>query len=95
MYKVMLSDDEKLITEGLTHLIEWEKLNLEVVEVAENGEEALEKFKNNPVDIIITDINMPKMTGLEFIKEVKKINDQVQFIILSGYDEFSYAKKAI
>lgn len=93
MYKVMLSDDEKLITEGLMHLIEWEKLNLEVVEVAENGEEALEKFKNNPVDIIITDINMPKMTGLEFIKEVKKLNDQVQFIILSGYDEFSYAKK--
>lgn len=40
MYKVMLSDDEKLITEGLMHLIEWEKLNLEVVEVAENGEEA-------------------------------------------------------
>ncbi|WP_338597408.1 response regulator [Clostridium baratii] len=73
MYKVMLSDDEKLITEGLMHLIEWEKLNLEVVEVAENGEEALEKFKNNPVDIIITDINMPKMTGLEFIKEVKKL----------------------
>ncbi|MEG1002707.1 response regulator transcription factor [Clostridium sp.] len=95
MYKVMLIDDEKLITQGLMHLIEWEKFNLEVVEVAENGEEALEKFKRNQVDIVITDINMPKMTGLEFIKEVKSINENVQFVILSGYDEFSYAKKAM
>ncbi|MGL4572434.1 MAG: response regulator transcription factor [Clostridium sp.] len=95
MYKVMLIDDEKLITQGLMHLIEWEKFNLEVAEVAENGEEALEKFKMNQVDIVITDINMPKMTGLEFIKEVKSINENVQFIILSGYDEFSYAKKAM
>lgn len=95
MYKVMLVDDEKLITQGLLNLIEWEKLNLEVIETAQNGEEAFEKFKENPVNIVITDINMPKMNGLDLIKGIKSIDDNVNFIILSGYDEFAYAKKAI
>ncbi|MBY0754711.1 response regulator transcription factor [Clostridium sardiniense] len=95
MYKVMLVDDEKLITQGLLNLIEWENLNLEVVNTAQNGEEALEKFKENPVNIVVTDINMPKMSGLDLIKEIKAIDEGVNFIILSGYDEFSYAKKAI
>ncbi|MCR6514786.1 MAG: response regulator transcription factor [Clostridium sp.] len=95
MYKVMLVDDEKLITEGLKNLIDWEKLNLEVVATANNGEEALRKLKEEKVHIVITDINMPVMTGLDLIKEVKGKDNKTNFIILSGYDEFSYAKKAI
>lgn len=95
MYKVMLVDDEKLITEGLKNLIDWEKLNLKVVATANNGEEALRKLKEEKVHIVITDINMPVMTGLDLIKEVKGKDNKTNFIILSGYDEFSYAKKAI
>ncbi|MCF0146872.1 MAG: response regulator [Clostridium sp.] len=95
MYDVMLVDDEKLITQGLMNIIDWENLGLKVREVAHNGEEALNKFKNRAVDIIVTDINMPKLTGLELINEIKKINSNTRFTILSGYDEFNYAKEAI
>lgn len=95
MKKVMLVDDEICITEGLKNIIDWDELGLEIISTAENGEIALKKFKENPVDIIITDINMPKKTGLDLLKEIKEQGHKVKFIILSGYDEFSYAKKAI
>ena len=95
MLKVMLVDDEALIIEGLKYIIEWDKLGLEVVNTASSGDEALKKFKENPVDIVVTDINMPKVTGLELLSGLKNINDNVKFIVLSGYDEFSYAKKAM
>lgn len=95
MLKVMLVDDEKLIIEGLKNIIDWEELGLEVVQTANNGQEAIEKFKESPVDIVVTDINMPKVTGIELLKGLKEINDDVKFVVLSGYDEFSYAKSAI
>lgn len=95
MYKVMLVDDEKLILQGLKNIIEWENLGLEVVQTADNGTTAIEMFEKNPVNIIVTDINMPQVTGLELIKKIKSLDDQVKFIILSGYDEFSYAKTAM
>lgn len=95
MLKVMLVDDEKLITQGLLNILEWQELGLEVTQIANNGEEAFEKFQKEAVDIVITDINMPKVTGLDLLKKVKEISNKTKFIILSGYDEFSYAKKAI
>ena len=95
MLKVMLVDDENLIIEGLKNIIEWDKLGLKVIQTANDGEEAIKKFKECPVDIVVTDINMPRATGLELLKKLKEINDNVRFIVLSGYDTFSYAKKAI
>lgn len=95
MYKVMLVDDEALILNGLKALIEWEELELSIENTALNGVEALQKFKENPVEIVVTDITMPKMNGLELIKKIKEIDSGTKFIILSGYDEFSYAKQAI
>ena len=95
MFKVMLVDDENLIVEGLKNIIDWDNLGLEVVNTASNGEEAIRKFKELPVDIVITDINMPKVTGIELLRSLKDLNDDVKFIVLSGYDEFSYAKSAI
>lgn len=91
----MLVDDEKLIIQGLLNIIEWENLGLQVTQTANNGEEAFEKFKKENVDIIITDINMPKVNGLELLQKVKLLNNKTKFIILSGYDEFCYAQKAI
>ena len=95
MYKIMIVDDEKLIIEGLRNLIDWGKLGCNIVATANNGEDALEKLKQNKVDIIITDINMPVINGLELIKKVKAKYEKINFIILSGYDDFLYAKKAI
>lgn len=95
MYKVMIADDEKWILTGLKQIIDWESLSLKIIHTATNGEEALQKFSQEPVDIVVTDINMPKLNGLELLKQLKEINNNTKFIILSGYDEFAYAKEAI
>lgn len=91
----MLVDDEKLILEGLENIIDWGRLGLKITSTCLNGYDALEKFKEEPVDIVITDINMPRMTGLELIKEIRSFNSTTRFIILTGYDEFRYAQEAI
>lgn len=95
MYKVLLVDDEVLILNGLKNLIQWQQLKLVIEDTALNGEEAFEKFINNPVDIIITDITMPKLNGLQLIRKIKEVNSETKFIILSGYDDFNYAKEGI
>lgn len=95
MCKIMIVDDEKLIVNGIKSIFDWGKLDLQIEQIAYDGWEALEKYKNNPVDIVITDITMPKMNGLELIENIKKINSTTKFIILSGFDDFNYAKKAI
>ena len=93
--KVMLVDDDVLISEGLRKSIEWDSIGAEVVSVAYDGLEAIEMFKEKPVDIVITDINMPRCSGLELLSTIKSLNENVYVIVLSGYDNFSYAKKAI
>jgi len=95
MLKVMLVDDEKSILQGLQYLIDWHEYGFEVATTARNGREALEIIKQNAVDLIITDIKMPYMDGLELIANVKKLNHKIKFIVISGYSEFEYAKKAI
>lgn len=91
----MIVEDEKLILEGIVKLIDWNFLDLELVHKAHDGREALSFWNQNSVDIIITDINMPEMSGLELISEIRKTDVEVSFIILSGYDEFEYARKAV
>lgn len=95
MYKVLLVDDEPLITEGLQALVDWEDYGFEVVQRLENGQEALAYLERNEIDLLVTDIVMPKKTGLELIAEVQKINPTIKTIILSGYEEFDYIKKGI
>lgn len=95
MNKVMLVDDEKLIIEGLMNILDWEKLGLKITKTSNSGNDAIKKFMEDPVDIIISDINMPQLNGLELLKKIKSINNKTRFIIVSGYDEFSYAKEAI
>ena len=73
MYKVLLVDDEYMVTEGLKRLIPFDKWNMEVVATASHADEALEYVQENPVDVIISDVNMPDKTGLEMIKEMKEI----------------------
>lgn len=94
--KVLLADDEPFILQGLSVLVDWEAEGFEIVKMASNGMEALEYIKENPVDLIIADIQMPSMSGLELLQTIREeqISD-ADFVILSGYNDFQYAQKAI
>jgi two-component system response regulator YesN len=95
MYKVMLVEDENILRKGIEVLTDWNSLNCSVAFSAPNGIEALEYANSNPIDILITDIRMPGMDGLELIKKIKEINSNIAVIILSAYREFSYAQSAL
>lgn len=93
--KVIVMDDEEKVCSLVCALILWDELGLELVGTAGDGLEGLELIKKTNPDILITDIRMPSLDGLELIKEAKKINPSLQVIIISGYRQFDYAKKAI
>ena len=94
--KVMLVDDEKIITTGLKQLIDWEAEGYEIVKTASNGVEALKYLENETVDLIISDIRMPEMDGLEMIRNIKEKGlSEAYIILLSGYSDFGFAKQAI
>ncbi|MDE5718221.1 MAG: response regulator, partial [Lachnospiraceae bacterium] len=95
MRRVMLVEDEDLILQGIRCIIDWEELSMTVVSMVHNGKEALEQFRENPVDIIVTDVEMPQMNGLELLEEIRKISPETRCIILSGYEEFAYARAAL
>lgn len=95
MRSVMLVDDEPLIVKGMQAIIDWDQNNMQIVGTACNGLEALTMMDEGPIDLIITDIMMPQMTGLELIRETKARNPYTKFIILSGYEEFQYVREGI
>ena len=95
MYKVLLVDDEYMITEGLKRLIPFDKWDMEVVATANHADDALDYVREHPVDIVVSDVNMPDKTGLEMIGEMKELLPNAYYILLSGYQEFDYVKKAL
>lgn len=96
MFKTLIVDDELYTREGLKILINWQELGFEICGQAENGEQAFEDIKVAKPDLIITDIKMPLMNGLELIKKVNEETElNAKFIVLSGYNEFEYAKEAM
>ena len=95
MYKVLLVDDEYMITEGLKRLIPFDKWDMEVVATANHADDALDYVREHPVDVVISDVNMPDKTGLEMIGEMKELLPNSYYILLSGYQEFDYVKKAM
>lgn len=95
MYKVAIIDDEPLIVEGLSKTMMWEKWNCQVAGCAYNGREGMELIREERPDIIITDINMPEMDGLMMIAGLKSEFPDMQIVILTGYREFEYARRAI
>lgn len=96
MIKVLIVDDEPFIRQGLRILINWEQYGFEISGEASNGIEAIELLKKEPIDLIITDIKMPQMDGLQLIEYIRThISDDLRFLLLSGFYEFEYAKKAI
>lgn len=95
MYKLLIVDDERLIRERLKFLLKTINIPLELIGEAKNGEEALALISEKSPDIVITDIRMPVMDGIELVKQAKLRNGNAKFIIVSGYAEFEYAKEAL
>ncbi len=95
MFRIVIADDEEIIRNGLKNLIESYDLDLSVVGTAQDGEEALQLIHMYQPEIILMDINMPFMNGLEVIEKTKEIDPNAKIIIISGYDQFKYAQKAL
>lgn len=95
LYRIMIVDDEEDFRLGVIRKMNWESMGFEVVGDASNGEDALEMAERLNPDVIMTDIKMPFMDGLTLTKRVKNILPGTKIIILSGFDDFDYAKQAI
>lgn len=95
MYQVLIADDEKIIRKGLMNIVPWNDLGYEICGEAANGKEALAFIEENNPDLVMIDIKMPGLKGLEVIKKVREDGYTGKIIILSGFADFSYAQEAI
>lgn len=93
--KVLIVDDEPLICKGLRLTIPWEELGAEVIGEAYNGVQALKLMKENPADLVLTDVKMPHMNGLEFVRRLHQEGCCAKVVMLSGYEEFAYVQSAM
>ena len=95
MYKVLLVDDEALIREAISENIQWEEMGFSFMGACENGRQAMEAIEKEQPDLLLTDINMPFVDGMELTKFVYENYPDTKVIIISGFDEFEYAKNAV
>ena len=95
MYKLLLADDEKWIRQGLLEIIDWKACGIDEVWEAEDGGEAQAKIRVVKPDLVITDIRMPDIDGLELCTWLKEEFPETKAIIISGYQDFNYARQAI
>lgn len=91
----MLVDDEYMILKGLQQLLPWNDLGFEIVQTARNAKMALDYLEDNKIDLLITDITMPDKTGIEMVETAYQLGYDFSTIILTGYQEFEYAKKGL
>lgn len=95
MYSVLIVDDEYMILKGLEKIIKWSDYSFEIVKAARNSKQALEFLEDNDVDLIITDVNMPRISGLDLIEMAQDKGKKFEFMILSGYQEFDYVRTGL
>lgn len=95
MYRMVIVDDDEIEREGMTNFVPWENYGIEIVGSAWNGREGYEKICAQKPDFVITDIKMPVMNGIEMIRKVKEENQEILFIVLSGYGEYEYTSQAM
>ena len=95
MYSVMIVDDEPIIRMGLKKIINWEDYGFKIICEARDGEDALELLKVHNIDFIVSDIKMHKVTGIELLRSIRERELDTLVLLLSGYDEFSYAQEGI
>ena len=94
-YKLVIVDDENRIRKGMIYSFSWEQMGFQVIADFESSLQALEYIIQNPVDVLLTDIKIPIMDGLELVKKVKENFPLLECILISGYRDFEYAKSAL
>ena len=95
MYRMVVADDEYIVVEGIKAILERQKLQCQVVGYAYNGIDALDVIQEQKPDIVITDIRMPGLDGLSLIESCKEFLPEACYVVISGYTEFEYARRAI
>ena len=95
MYTIVVADDEEELRRAIIRKIDWESIGFQVVGEAENGIEALELVERMEPDLLLTDIRMPFVSGIELARQVREVRPTTQIAFLSGFDEFSYAQTAL
>ena len=95
MYKVLIVDDERMIREGMKKVIPWHELEIGEVWTAASGKEALALTCEKVQDIMITDISMAEMNGLELIENIQEAAPNMRILVLTGYDYFEYARECL
>ena len=95
MFRILIVDDAPVVCQGMKHLIDWSSYGFQIAGTASDGVQALELQKKNHYDLIITDLKMPRMDGIELIRSLAEEKDPCKVIIISAYGEFSYAQAAM
>lgn len=95
MKKLLIIDDEYIILQGLKHLLNWEQHGYEVVFDTQSPHDALNYIKNNPVDIVMSDIVMPELSGLELLQCIKTFNKNIHVVMVSSHSDFEYTRQAL
>jgi hypothetical protein len=95
MYRVLIADDEPFVREGLKELINWEKFGFKLAGIYENGRDLLKALECDDIALVVLDIKMPVLSGLEVARTIHERYKKVSIIILSAYADFAYAKQAI
>ena len=95
MYKLLVADDEMFVRKGIVCETDWKSLGFGEILEASNGREALEMIRSEKPDLIISDIRMPKMSGIEMLKAMREEKNDTPVIFLTAYSEFEYAREAL
>ena len=95
MYQVIIADDERAIRTGLKIVVDWNQLGFEVAGCAQNGNQALEMILCQRVDVLLADIRMPGLDGIELVQKMRELQLPTVTILMSGYRDFEYARQAV
>jgi len=94
MYTVLIVEDEMLVRVGLRNMINWDNMNMTIIGEAQNGKQGLELYRQKKPDIILTDIKMPVMDGLELIREIREEDADTKIVVLSSYEDYDLVREA-
>jgi len=95
MIKVLIVDDDKLVRKGISSAMPWNEFNMEVVGEASNGAKALDFLKNQPVDLMLTDLAMPVMSGIELMRATRQLYPELHIVVLTLHQDFDYIQEAL
>jgi len=95
LYKLIIVDDEEISRKGLASLLDWNSIGFEVISIFSDGKEAIEFLKINTIDVVLTDIKMNDISGIEMVRYLREMGNDVEVVFISAYKDFEYARNAI